>query len=97
MRCMGRRFLSHHHTIEIFHGSLSLLHGDVDVLLIRLWWLQQYFFISTNMKFSHIHIIMHRRGPGGFGGGGRERGPKGSKWVCYVSTSVVNALGRAAR
>lgn len=80
-----------------FYGSLSLLHGDVDVLLIRLWWLQQYFFISTNMKFSHIHIIMHRRGWGDLGGRGGERGSKGSKWVCYVSTSVVNTLGRAAR
>lgn len=71
---MGGWFLSHHHTIEIFHGSLSLLHGDVNMLLIRLWWLQQYFFIFTNMKFSHIHIIMHRRGLGGHMGGREGKG-----------------------
>lgn len=29
--------------------------------------------------------------------GGKERGSKGGKWVCYVSTSVENALGRAAK
>lgn len=53
-------------------------------------------FISTNMKFSHIHIITHRRG--GLGGiWGKGRGYKGGKWVCYVSTSVENALGRAAK
>lgn len=57
---------------------------------MRLWWFLQYFFISTNMKFSHIHIIMHRRGAGG-------GVSKGSKWVCYVSNSVENALGRAAK
>lgn len=89
MRCMGRWLLSHYHTIENFHGNLSLLHGNIDV--IGLWWLQQYFFISINMKFSHIHIIMHRRGLG------EGRVSKGSKWVYYVSTSVVNVFERAAR
>lgn len=61
------------------------------MLLIRLWWLQQYFFISTNMKFSHIHIIMHRRGLGDLGdlgdlGGGDGKGvPKvANGFVMYL-------------
>lgn len=68
MRCMGGRLLSNYHTIEFFTEAYLCYMGDFDVMWMRLWWFLRYSFISTNMKFSHIHIIMHRKGAGGVKG-----------------------------
>lgn len=66
---------------------------------MRHWWFQKYFsFISTNMKFSHIHIIMHRNG-GGFGGKGRVVSKVANGFFSVSTSDVLLKVhwGRAAK
>lgn len=60
------------------------------MIWMRLWWFLQYFFISTNMKFSHIHIIMHRRGAWWNLGGGKEVPKVVNGFVMYLLLLKMN-------